>query len=622
MKFFYNIKISAKLLISFITVALIAGLIGLYGIVSLRNVNENDTKLYEENVIGIENTATIIKSFLNLRIVGRDLILNYESAERKQYADNTKQCVDDLMAAAIAYDNSITSQEDRSNFTEVKGIIDQYIAAITNIINEAEAGESTAVVYDEYKKSGDTAIAIQQKMDAIYQWNIQQAHNRSDNNTATANQATIIMIAIVILAVVLSIIFGVFISNIISPQVSLMSKIANMLVVGDINIEKLLKEKDYNIKLRKDEIGELALAFNKLIESTKEQAQAAQSIAEGDMTVDVAIRSENDLLGIKLHELVVKNNEVLNDIASAAEQVSTGAKQISDSSIVLSQGATEQASSIEELTASMEEISAQTKQNAEHATQANELAETAKINAVQGNDQMREMLKAMHDINESSANISKIIKVIDDIAFQTNILALNAAVEAARAGQHGKGFAVVAEEVRNLAARSANAAKETTDMIEGSIKKVEGGTKMANETANALTTIVDDISKVARLVNEIASASNEQALGISQINQGIMQVSQVVQTNSATSEEGAAASEELSSQAEVLRNQVKRFKLKKAVRVSSYQGLDEINPDVLKLLESMRSNSNSGSSLQPKYHSEAASNTVKIALSDKEFGKY
>ncbi|TCL69908.1 methyl-accepting chemotaxis protein [Hydrogenispora ethanolica] len=289
------------------------------------------------------------------------------------------------------------------------------------------------------------------------------------------------------------------------------------------------------------------------------------AMAGGDLNVAIQSDYRGDFVQIKdsLNRIIDSFNEILGEFYHAADQVASGAKHVSDSSQILSQAATEQASTVQEITASMTEIAAQTKQNAVNANQASELAVAAKGYAIEGDQQMGVMLNSMESINEASGNISKIIKVIDEIAFQTNILALNAAVEAARAGQHGRGFAVVAEEVRNLAARSADAAKETTALIEGSIQKVESGTLIANHTAEALNRIVDGITEAASLIGNIATSSNEQASGITQVDQGISQVAQVTQTNTATAEQCASASEELSSQADLLKSMVQRFKLRK-----------------------------------------------------------
>lgn len=318
----------------------------------------------------------------------------------------------------------------------------------------------------------------------------------------------------------------------------------------------------------KGDFDKLTKSVNKTVSTLQnivyEISEILEQISNGILDMDPIRDYEGDYSKISesMNSIIDSLNYLLGDINKASEEVAKGSRQVSEGSIQLSQGATEQASSIEELSASITQVTSQTKTNAENASQANYLALEAKESAVKGNERMKDMLKAMEDINFASENISKIIKVIDEIAFQTNILALNAAVEAARAGQHGKGFAVVAEEVRNLAARSSEAANETTEYIKTSIKKVDGGTKIANETATSLLGIVESSVKVANLVGDIAEASSQQAGAISQINLGVDQVSKVVQTNSATSEQSSAASEELMTQAQMLSENVSKFKLR------------------------------------------------------------
>lgn len=303
------------------------------------------------------------------------------------------------------------------------------------------------------------------------------------------------------------------------------------------------------VKYNNDEFGELVDEYTAVIDNIKYQANIAEEVARGNLTVQVDPKSADDLLGNSLKKLVEDNQHALSNIGDAASQVTVGASQVADASQSLAQGSTEQASAIEQITASIDEIADKTKQNAEQANSAAELVVQAISDVKMGNRQMQDMMEAMKDINKSSESISKIIKVIDDIAFQTNILALNAAVEAARAGEAGKGFAVVAEEVRSLAAKSAAAAAETAELIEDSIVKVGTGSKIADDTAKALDVITDVVEKSEVIINGIAEVSNYQTTAVVQIEQAITQVSQVVQTNSATSEQCAAASEELSNQA-------------------------------------------------------------------------
>lgn len=372
-----------------------------------------------------------------------------------------------------------------------------------------------------------------------------------------------------------------------------------------------MQKGNLNVNVNGDYQGDHAQiknAMNDTVNTIKgyinEIAIILKKMSDGDLTVSIVSEYRGDFTALKesINRIAKAFNNILSDINNAADQVASGTNQVSVGSQTISQGASEQASSIEELTSSTTQIASQTKKNAENANEANRLSILAKDDALTGNEQMQDMQNAMTDISESSLGISKIIKVIDEIAFQTNILALNAAVEAARAGAHGKGFAVVAEEVRNLAARSAQAAKETTALIESSVNKVEVGTDIADKTAQALKNIVNGVENAVQLVGDIANASNEQAAAISQVNSGIEQLSQVVQSNSATSEEAAAAAQELSSQAAMLKSMVAKFKL---------CSKEDTPPTPDKKPKKADSKSKATSESE-----------VKIILNDNEFGKY
>ncbi|MDD3393086.1 MAG: methyl-accepting chemotaxis protein [Anaerotignum sp.] len=343
---------------------------------------------------------------------------------------------------------------------------------------------------------------------------------------------------------------------------SKLSAAAERIAAGDLDVELDIKTSD--------ETSFVAESFVKTVVRLKgyiayidEIAALLKQLGTGDFRLEFKQSYDGEFAIIK--DALVSTTEMINDtllqINLASEQVASGSDQVSSGAQALSQGATEQASSIEELSATMNDISTQIMQTAENATKAKTIAKEASDATATGQEQMKHMVDAMEDITRTSNEIGKIIKNIDDIAFQTNILALNAAVEAARAGNAGRGFAVVADEVRNLASKSAESAKNTSALIESALRAIEKGTHIVNETAKSLEDIVRGSEHSVEIIQYIADASNEQAQSINQVNLGVEQISAVIQTNSATAEEEAAASEELSAQAQLLKELLSKFSL-------------------------------------------------------------
>jgi len=553
-----------KLILSFLIVIILAIVAGGVGILGMYLINSADDALYNENVIALtamgEIQAVVQEQIVQLRNMAlnaadRDMIQTY----RNNLVDLEKE-IEELFSL---YETTIVDHSLEAPYFEGKRIYFTEFADLkTRIINAShESFEDVhAVIFNPQ------SIAIRNSMldnfDISMENNDRWAKERVDANTSLFTTMTLISVIALIIAVGVALFFAIYISRLISRPLGVLSEfMLKAGTSGDIS----LSPADINIISEmsqvKDEIGRTIANTAAFISHVTHIAEELGTISNGDLTIDVEVLSDNDVLGVSLKRVEDNLNSMFGEINSSATQVSSGSKQVADGAQALAQGATEQAASIQQLSSSIAEIASQTKQNAEIAEKTSKLSVSIKDSAEKGSSQMDEMITAVKEINDASQSISKIIKTIDDIAFQTNILALNAAVEAARAGQHGKGFAVVAEEVRNLASKSAEAAKDTGNMIQNSMEKAELGTRIAGDTAASLKNIVEGINESSHLVAEIARASNEQSMGISQINTGIDQVAQVVQQNSATAEESAAASEEMSGQSDVLQQLIGQFKL-------------------------------------------------------------
>ena len=553
-----NMKVRTKMLTGFLIVTLIGLLLGVVGIVTIKTIQRSSKEA--ESLQALHNSASEV---LSAHYIWRHNLTSavLTSGEFTGSLDPNTCALGKWLGSDEA--KSITDPMVLDLLQKIDSphhFIHNEATIIIEHIQAGKQGDAIRELTESILPRTQEVITLLTEIEARIVSLIQEKHQET---LASENLVTIILAALLAVAAILSVLLAFYIAGLISkPLVALAAFMHKAGSTGDIS----LSPEDVRIigeyAQSTDEIGQAISGSASFVRHVNYIAEELEAIAGGDLTHAVKMLSDMDTMGKSLTQSIDKLNEMFTEINASTSQVSTGSKQVADGAQALAQGSTEQAASIEELSGAITEIAERTKANAAITDKTSKLSETIKENAEKGSRQMDEMITAVSEINEASKNINNIIKTIDDIAFQTNILALNAAVEAARAGQHGKGFAVVAEEVRNLASKSAEAAKDTGAMIQNSMEKAEFGARIAAETAASLTEIVTGINESTQLVAEIARASEEQSLGISQINSGIDQVAQVVQQNSATAEESAAAAEEMSSQSALLQQLISQFKLR------------------------------------------------------------
>ena len=556
-----NLKISFKLYI-LVGVALIGMLIiGGMSFNLMGKLNEKTSDISTSWLPSVDTGRAMTATLSNIRLneLGYLTAISDEIEQLSlKYVESEKSKMDSLLTKY----ESLIDQEEKPYYENALNLWTQYSQADEEIMSLARQGntdEARSILEGE-------CVELYNSLNTAFSDIVTYNQNGSEEETVSSERlyrnALIFQAGIIIVIIIIGVFFSFVIIRGIKFPIFEIEKAASRMAQGDLDIDISYTSKD-ELGVLSDQVRELIRKLQMIID---DENKFLAQMASGDFTVDSTCETEytggfKPLL-ISFRAIAEKLNHTILQISESSAQVASGSDQVSSGAQALSQGATEQASSVEELAATINEISEKVKQNAENARQANHMAGVVGSEMQTSNQKMQEMMQAMNNISNCSDEIGKIIKTIEDIAFQTNILALNAAVEAARAGTAGKGFAVVADEVRNLAGKSAEASKNTSVLIENSLRAVENGTLIADETAQSLLQTVKGVEEVTNIISQISEASNNQAEAISQITMGIDQISSVVQTNSATAQESAAASEELSSQSQLMKDLVGRFRLR------------------------------------------------------------
>jgi len=598
-----NLKVSSKLFVGFGIAVAFTLTVGILGVSQLGALEKDYTKAIDVHGKPLVQSGYMLESIHALRAELRAAIL-FTGKEDKVKAQEAlaKIWCKEFEEHAAVYAPSIVRPDAKALFEEAMQAYEKnFKPAMFEIIDAAKKGapeaELTARMSKDTKPAADLIAGNLKK---TMEFKAGMLEKTSSECEAAYKSSFLLAGIIVLLSVILSSLLGVYIAKMISKPLN-----ATVAMINEMGRGRM----DHRLNIdRRDEVGNMAKTLDGFADNMQHVVVGTMKrISKGDVSMEVVPICAEDEIGNALKQTVeslrrliiddggkvlqaaaskdlsqrlkgeyegdfatMKNNintvmksldEALRQVSEAAGQVSSASNEISGGAQNLAQSSNEQASSLEEVSSSLEEISSMTKQNADNSNHAKILASEARDAANEGDAAMKRMADAIGNIKQSSDNTAKIIKTINEIAFQTNLLALNAAVEAARAGEAGKGFAVVAGEVRNLAQRSAEAAKNTESMIEESVRSADSGVKITEEVAKSLSKIVERTDKVGNLIAEIAAASNEQATGIEHVNVAVSQMNQVTQNNAANSEESASAAEELSSQATELANMVETFKL-------------------------------------------------------------
>ena len=556
-----NRKIKTKLFFGFGFIMTIFFITLFFSLSNLNSANETLENIERKSMVNTGLIADIRINLLDMQKSIYQAVTTTSNDDMQTYVDDSKVYMKAAKDAIGDLQNNYTDSQQL--FSEVNDRIMQSEQYHDEIMNDLMAGmgASQANALDVLKnKQGPLFDQIAEQLKLLSGTIQNEAHQDVLNAQAKASNAMTLIVAFAVIGSTFSVVIGVIITSGITQPVKELMTVAGNLKNGLLNTE---------IKYEaKDEIGTLANEFRVTLKMLNgyitDISSVLQEMANGNFDISLTHSFGGDFREIEtsMSKFIMDITETLSQINSAADQVSSGSEQTANAAQLLADGATTQVNTICELSNRINEISIQVKENAQNSINANQMTENVTTAILNSNNQMQELLTAMNDIDENSKKIRKIAKTIEDIAFQTNILALNASVEAARAGAAGKGFSIVAEEVRSLAGRSAEAAKNTTTLIESSTSAVAVGVSLAEQTANNLSRVVASIESTTETVSKIAEASKNQSKAISEVSKGIVQISAVVENNSATSEESAAASQELSSQAYIMKELVGRFRIR------------------------------------------------------------